>query len=602
MKLSTKIFLGFASVIAISMTIGLVSWWALSNTSDSFLKEQLSSSLRMMMASARQQEKNFQIRGYRKIGEDKENAYEKWEKAGDGLTRQIDKARMDGLMLPDQAESLNKLAGAYKGSFQQFVGFSQKNGEILAIWREIGAGFNAEIKNLRDNTAPGDRIFLAADALETEFVLMRVAALYYIKDGTSDAWEKFVSAMKSTGAKGDALAVLTGNNAKLEIFSQSIVAHLTRYTKSAMEYHDNDLKKAAGEVEMINTSRDFEKTLADMQEAQLKELNLTEKKASGLTMLMCLLSLTLGLLVSIYLTRFISVSFQRIVGKLENTTTEITTAANQLTDTSSVLAQASNEQASSLEETASSLEEIGGMVAQNVENAKEAQALAQKVQQVSATTNGDMVKLQGGMQHIAENTERIRRLVNIITNIGEKTEIMHEIVFQTKLLSFNASVEAERAGEHGRGFAVVAQEVGNLAQMTGKAAQEIAVIVQGSIKEAELITTESKQQVEDCISFLNASAGGMKSIMQSAETVTKSATQVVSASKDQATGIQQINTTMTLLEQVTQTNAATAETTSTSSEQLREQLTSLHQCIGELIFVVSGTRPAEKGRKLRVVA
>src|SRR5690606_36951178 len=118
--------------------------------------------------------------------------------------------------------------------------------------------------------------------------------------------------------------------------------------------------------------------------------------------------------------------------------------------------------------------------------------LANEVKQVSETANESMTKLEMSIKEILHSNEKIEQLVKVIGNIGEKTKVMDEIVFQTKLLSFNASVEAERAGEHGRGFAVVAQEVGNLAQMSGKSAQEIAEIVKSSIQEAEAITTENK--------------------------------------------------------------------------------------------------------------
>ena len=67
----------------------------------------------------------------------------------------------------------------------------------------------------------------------------------------------------------------------------------------------------------------------------------------------------------------------------------------------------------------------------------------------------------------------VKNMMTLIETINQKTSVINDIVFQTKLLSFNASVEAARAGEHGKGFAVVAEEVGNLAQMSGNAAQEI---------------------------------------------------------------------------------------------------------------------------------
>ncbi|MCX7978832.1 MAG: methyl-accepting chemotaxis protein, partial [Bdellovibrionaceae bacterium] len=74
--------------------------------------------------------------------------------------------------------------------------------------------------------------------------------------------------------------------------------------------------------------------------------------------------------------------------------------------------------------------------------------------------------------------QELEAAMGVIRQVAKKTEVINEIVFQTKLLSFNASVEAARAGEAGKGFAVVAEEVGKLAKMSGDAATEISQIVE----------------------------------------------------------------------------------------------------------------------------
>jgi len=83
----------------------------------------------------------------------------------------------------------------------------------------------------------------------------------------------------------------------------------------------------------------------------------------------------------------------------------------------------------------------------------------------------------------------------IISEIENKTKIINEIVFQTKLLSFNASVEAARAGEQGKGFAVVAEEVGNLAELSGKAATEITSMLDSGLAKVNDIAVGTKRRV-----------------------------------------------------------------------------------------------------------
>jgi methyl-accepting chemotaxis protein len=259
-----------------------------------------------------------------------------------------------------------------------------------------------------------------------------------------------------------------------------------------------------------------------------------------------------------------------------------------MSSASQQLASSSAEQASSIEETTASIEEMNGMVANNVENASRAAELSQKVASITESGNETMKHMEGSMTEILASNDQIEHLVKVIAGIGEKTKVMDEIVFQTKLLSFNASVEAERAGEHGRGFAVVAQEVGNLAQMSGKAAQEIAQILSESISKAETITTENKRKVESGSRLVSETATALKEILESSTAVNQGATQVLGASKEQASGIKQVGTAMNTLEKATQENSALAEEVASTSEEMASQCQGLDSIVSELTLLVHG--------------
>ena len=232
------------------------------------------------------------------------------------------------------------------------------------------------------------------------------------------------------------------------------------------------------------------------------------------------------------------------------------------------------------------------MVKNNVEQAEKSSKLSEQVKTVADKGNQSMQNLITSMQDIIASNQKIQELVKVIGEIGEKTEVIDEIVFQTKLLSFNASVEAERAGEHGRGFAVVAQEVGNLAQMSGKAALEIASMVKGSIKNAEAITAENKSKVEAGNLLVQETAKYLGEITADADILLLQAQQIVSASKEQADGISQVNEAMSQLDQATQQNSATAEGTASSSEELATQAEHLKDNVNKLLAMVEGTAKA----------
>ena len=176
-----------------------------------------------------------------------------------------------------------------------------------------------------------------------------------------------------------------------------------------------------------------------------------------------LVSLIIGVVLSLSLIRSITVFLRNTITVLSKASDETAASAEELASASQEISASSTEQASSLEETSSSLEEITGMVETTLEHANQSKNLSSELQNISETGNLSMQELIKAIGEILASNEQIKELVKVIGEIGDKTAVIDEIVFQTKLLSFNASVEAERAGEHGRGFAVVAQEVGNLA-------------------------------------------------------------------------------------------------------------------------------------------
>ncbi len=149
--------------------------------------------------------------------------------------------------------------------------------------------------------------------------------------------------------------------------------------------------------------------------------------------------------------------------------------------------------------------------------------------------------------------------VEAMAAIAERIGIVEEIAYQTNLLALNAAVEAARAGEHGRGFAVVAAEVRKLAERSQKAAKEIGSLASSSVKVAERSGMLLKELVP--------------SIRKTAELVQ----QVAAVSREQASGVVQMNRAMVQVDQVTQRNASAAEELSSTAEELAAQAESLQQ-------------------------
>lgn len=303
------------------------------------------------------------------------------------------------------------------------------------------------------------------------------------------------------------------------------------------------------------------------------------------------------LIIQCCMTLVLSLVIKGITGPLLELSNSLTTTCSVLKKSSGVLTQSStslaesvNEQASSLEESSASLEELTGMVNTNVSNAEKSNDVSKQVQAISSRGVAEMKNIVNSMKEIMSSNENIQALVKVIGEIGDKTAVIDEIVFQTKLLSFNASVEAERAGEYGRGFSVVAQEVGNLAQMSGKAALEISAIVKNSINTAQTITSDNKKKVETGDVLVKKTAEILTEVEKSSNLVSNYSSQILSASKEQSDGIKQINLAVSQLDQATHQNATISDEVAKSSTELEKQAEGLASIVNQLQLIIHGNK------------
>ncbi len=221
------------------------------------------------------------------------------------------------------------------------------------------------------------------------------------------------------------------------------------------------------------------------------------------------------------------------------------------------LSNASNEQATSLEETAASLEEITETMRENNDNMNNLLINAKSLEK----------SVKEGKELSLSTSRSMQDINKQVTSIHEAIEVIDQIAFQTNILSLNAAVEAATAGEAGKGFAIVAQEVRSLANRSAEAAKQIQNLVEEASSKAndgDEISTKMYKGYED----LNTMILDTTNIIN----------QVTSSSKEQTSGVEQINSSVSLLDQVTQENNSIAmktkdiaTQTSTMASELVEQ-------------------------------
>jgi methyl-accepting chemotaxis protein len=223
----------------------------------------------------------------------------------------------------------------------------------------------------------------------------------------------------------------------------------------------------------------------------------------------------------------------------------LASASEQISSSAQALSQSATEQAANVEETSASVEEITSTVAQNTENAK---------------VTDDIASRSAGSAK--EGGQAVSQTVAAMRQIAQKIGIIDDIAYQTNLLALNAAIEAARAGEHGKGFAVVAAEVRKLAERSQVAAQEIGEVATSSVTLSE----RAGKLLDDLV----PSIGKTADLVQ----------EIAAASKEQASGLSQINTSVSQLSITTQSTASTSEELSSTSEEMSAQALNLQEIVG----------------------
>ena len=214
------------------------------------------------------------------------------------------------------------------------------------------------------------------------------------------------------------------------------------------------------------------------------------------------------------------------------------------------LSSRTEQQASALEETASAPEELSSTVQQNADNAVQANELAGEARRM-AQNGGDIVGQM--VSTMAEINQSAKKIVDIIS-------VIDGIAFQTNILALNAAVEAARAGEQGRGFAVVAGEVRSLAGRSAEAAREVQALITDAVNKAEMGNAQAAQ-----------AGTSMQEIVSSIQRVADIVDEIALASREQASGLAQINQAVSHLDGGTQQNAALVERSSAAAAALQQQ-------------------------------
>ncbi len=255
----------------------------------------------------------------------------------------------------------------------------------------------------------------------------------------------------------------------------------------------------------------------------------------------------------------ISLSLNKTLLTINTSAEQVNTGAAQVASGAQALASGAAEQAATVEELNASITQVAEQAQTNLENVKSA----------TEYTKQSNESILVGNKHMKELTEAMANIDSSSSQIADITKTIEEIAFQTNILALNAAIEAARAGTAGKGFAVVADEVRNLAAKSAEAAKRTSQLIERSVAavaEGSDITAQTAQILAD--------------VQNKTTIVNDRIAQIEQASFDQTGAIEQIQQGLSQVSTVVQTNAASAEENSATSEEISAQAATLLEEVG----------------------
>ena len=256
-------------------------------------------------------------------------------------------------------------------------------------------------------------------------------------------------------------------------------------------------------------------------------------------------------------------ALRTLVMQVRQSAQSVRLAAHEIAQGNADLSERTEGTASSLQQTAAALEQVTQRLHQSTETAARAEHMASQASAVATEGGNAMAQVVRTMQNIQQSSRKVEEVSGVIDSIA----------FQTNILALNAAVEAARAGEQGRGFAVVAAEVRQLAMRAGEAAREIKGLI-----------ATSAQNVETGTALVNGAGHTMGQIVDSIRNVASMISDISTTTLSQTRDINDINTAVARLDQMTQQNSAMVEESAAASEGLRHQANELTHLISQFVL------------------
>ncbi len=370
---------------------------------------------------------------------------------------------------------------------------------------------------------------------------------------------------------------------KLSDITQNIIAGIS--TLASVQAQVKEL------MDNLSTAENEMKTVREKIDAELQAEVARANVLSQTAMLIgvgILIAAILSTVLFYFVTRNINNSLGSANTTLQMTSSRLLEMVDEAQISSSQLRETSNRQASSSTETVVSMEQMKRLLVQTSRTAGNAVQLSEASFQEANNGKEIVQGLKDAMTEIDRSNTALEEVNQVVRLIRDRTNVINEIVFKTQMLSFNANIEAARAGQHGLGFAVVANEMGNLADMSGKAAQQINELLDKSADQVEKTVISTKERITNANELSGRCYDFFKVLTDRSGELKKMVDSISSASAEQNSGVDYVVNAMNDLNNTAAESDRMAQGISMLADGLKNQVLNLTSAVNSLNSLVSG--------------